>query len=109
MSAGAPGGPAGTGLARERTRLAWRRTALAAAVVAVLTARLAAVAGGALDALAVAAALGGWVAVVALAHRRGRQVSRARPAPAGRLLALCTLAAVAYALLGVFLVVTKSH
>ncbi len=35
MSAGAPGGPAGTGLARERTRLAWRRTALAAAVVAV--------------------------------------------------------------------------
>jgi uncharacterized membrane protein YidH (DUF202 family) len=109
MSAAVPAGPVETGLARERTRLAWRRTALGAAVVALLTARLAADAGGALDVLAIAAALGGWVAVVALAHRRGRQVSRARPAPAGRLLVLCALATVAYALLGVCMVVTKSH
>jgi hypothetical protein len=93
-----------TGLPAERTRLAWRRTALAGTVVALLAARLAAVrvpgpAGLALTALAVS----GWLGVLAVAFRRLRAMGPGRPAPVGRVLGLATLT-VGYAALGTVLV-----
>jgi len=84
----------------ERTRLAWRRTLLAAATVAVLAARMAAVNG---DAILVAVAVAGWAALVGLAARR----IRARPAAAGRALPLLALATAGYAGLGAILVLTS--
>ncbi|MGK5500267.1 DUF202 domain-containing protein [Streptomyces sp. URMC 125] len=90
------GGPARDPAAQpERTRLAWRRTVLASAVVAVLAARRAA--HGAGDAVwwaAVSAAA--WVALAASAARRSRELAVPRPVPLGVSGALsaviCTLA-----------------
>ncbi|MFJ9433040.1 DUF202 domain-containing protein [Streptomyces sp. NPDC101490] len=70
------------GLQPERTRLAWRRTTLSCTVVAVLAVRLGVrdgttplgVAGFALSALV-------WIAFLAVAHRRIRSLSAARPDP----------------------------
>jgi len=86
-----------SGLARERTRLAWLRTLLVAAGVAILAARMAATRG---DPLVVALALGGWAALFAVAFRRYRS-RRAGPGPA---LPLFALFAVGYAVLGTLLV-----
>ncbi len=97
-------GPAPAGLARERTRLAWRRTALAGAVVALLAARLAGVTGGVAGVLPACVTTLAWAALVALAHRRGAQVARGAPAPPGRLVALCGLATVTYAVVGILVV-----
>ncbi|MER8234450.1 DUF202 domain-containing protein [Streptomyces sp. NPDC094049] len=70
------------GLQPERTRLAWRRTTLSCTVVAVLAVKLGVqdgttplgVAGFALSALV-------WIAFLAVAHRRIRSLSAARPDP----------------------------
>ncbi|MFR9725181.1 DUF202 domain-containing protein [Streptomyces sp. MS19] len=75
MTGGAP-----PGAQRERTRLAWRRTTLAFAVVLVLAAREGARTGRGWVAVAVAAAL--WVAFLALAHRRLLALSGTGPPPA---------------------------
>ncbi|ALO07278.1 hypothetical protein AQF52_1682 [Streptomyces venezuelae] len=85
------------GLQPERTRLAWRRTTLSWTVVAVLAVKLAlhddTTATG-LTALALSALV--WVGFLAVAHRRIRSLSTARPRPLshrGALLAAgCTIA-----------------
>ncbi|MFH9724925.1 DUF202 domain-containing protein [Streptomyces sp. NPDC017254] len=85
------------GLQPERTRLAWRRTTLSCTVVAVLAVKLAVsddftavgVTGLALSALV-------WIGFLAVAHRRIRSLSTARPGPLSHrgalLAALCTIA-----------------
>ncbi|MGK5519957.1 DUF202 domain-containing protein [Micromonospora sp. URMC 107] len=92
------------GLQPERTRLAWRRTALALTVIIVLTVRLALTgppAGRTLGALVAGAAVLGWVAALAVCWRRATGVS---PSPGyGRSLPLVALAAAGFALLGTLL------
>jgi len=88
------------GLAPERTWLAWWRTLLVAAGVAVLTARMAATAHAP---LVIAAALAGWSGLFAVAYRRYR-LRRAAPGPALPLMALFT---VGYAALGAVLVLIR--
>ena len=57
--------------ARERTRLAWRRTVLAMTVVAILGARLALIrTSPAFAALFVSVTVAAWLTFVALARRR---------------------------------------
>lgn len=91
------------GVPFERTKLAWRRTILAATAVGVLAVRMAADGGP----LLVAAALAGWVALVALSFGRVRVMAPSRPATAGRALPLFALATMGYAGFGVILVLTR--
>ncbi|MFC0508403.1 DUF202 domain-containing protein [Micromonospora costi] len=102
-AAGADGGPPprDPGLQPERTRLAWRRTALAVTVVTVLAVRLA-VSGGPFGALVAGLAVLAWGAVLAICWRRG---TGSGPAPSGgRSLPLAALGGASLALLGVLLV-----
>lgn len=68
------------GLQPERTRLAWRRTTLTGAVVAVLAAK-SALHGGPSTVGVLAAALCAvlWLGLLALAHRRIAALAAARP------------------------------
>ncbi|MGN9765884.1 DUF202 domain-containing protein [Micromonospora sp. SD12] len=92
------------GLQPERTRLAWRRTALALTVIMVLTVRLALTgppAGGAFGALVAGAAVLGWGAALTVCWRRATGTG---PAPGyGRSLPLIALATAGFALLGTLL------
>jgi hypothetical protein len=92
------------GLQPERTRLAWRRTALTVVVVALLAARLAVVRGAPL-AIAGAALL--WLAVLAVSHHRITAMSvpgeKRGPTRSPTLLALAILG---YAVLGAILVLS---
>ncbi|MDT0532878.1 DUF202 domain-containing protein [Micromonospora sp. DSM 115977] len=92
------------GLQPERTRLAWRRTALALTVIMVLTVRLALTgpaAGGTLGALVAGAAVLGWGAALAVCWRRATGTG---PLPGyGRSLPLVALATAGFALLGTLL------
>ncbi|MEV6815160.1 DUF202 domain-containing protein [Micromonospora sp. NPDC051296] len=97
--AGAP--PRDPGLQPERTRLAWRRTALTVTVVAMLTIRLALAGGRAGAPLAVLAILG-WAATVALCWRRA--TGTGVPGTGGRTLAMVSLCATGFALIGILLV-----
>lgn len=73
------------GASAERTRLAWRRTALSAAAVALLFARPAFnPAEGAFTWLAAALAMAGWALLVGLAYHRARGLVVHPPRP-GRL------------------------
>ncbi|WP_433531832.1 DUF202 domain-containing protein [Micromonospora sp. CA-263727] len=89
------------GLQPERTRLAWRRTALALTVVAMLTVRLALTGGPSGAPLALLAVLG-WAATVTLFWRRG--TGGGRPGAGGRTLAVVGLGASGFALIGIVLV-----
>ncbi|PZG22858.1 hypothetical protein C1I95_04500 [Micromonospora craterilacus] len=89
------------GLQPERTRLAWRRTALTVTVVAMLTVRLALAGGRAGAALAVLAVLG-WGVTVTLCWRRA--TGSGVPGTGGRTLALVSLCAIGFALIGILLV-----
>ncbi|MFC4021426.1 DUF202 domain-containing protein [Micromonospora sp. GCM10011542] len=89
------------GLQPERTRLAWRRTALALTVVAVLTVRLA-LPGDPAGALIGAAAVLLWGAVLGLCWRRATGTGVARSG--GPVLPLVALGAAGFAVLGVLLV-----
>jgi len=93
------------GLQPERTRLAWRRTVLATGVVAVLLLRMALQLGPAGLGPA-AAALAGWAACAAIAHRRGGRTGR-EPGAAGWGPAALAAIAAGYAALGVALVSTS--
>ncbi|GAA1627608.1 DUF202 domain-containing protein [Catellatospora bangladeshensis] len=98
-------GAADPGAQPERTRLAWRRTVLAATACALLLFRLAFERG--LDpAGAVGLALGllCWLAMLTLAHRRIKEMARPRPAGVARLLAAVAVSCIAVALLGVLLI-----
>jgi uncharacterized membrane protein YidH (DUF202 family) len=92
------------GLQPERTRLAWRRTALALTVIMVLTVRLALTgppAGETLGALVAGVAVLGWGAALAVCWRRATAVGPTLGY--GRALPLVALAAAGYALLGTLL------
>ncbi|WP_286258117.1 DUF202 domain-containing protein [Streptomyces graminofaciens] len=98
--------PRDPGLQPERTRLAWRRTTLTGAVVAVLATK-SALHGGptapAVLAAAVCAAL--WLAFLGLAHRRIRALTTPPPpALAPRIATTAALCTVALAVCGAALV-----
>nr|WP_240947668.1 DUF202 domain-containing protein [Planosporangium mesophilum] len=88
----------------ERTRLSWRRTALAATVVSILAVRLAVgyrlTARGALGTAGVAAL---WLVVVAVTQRRINALAAPRRVDAGRSPAALAAAVLGYALLGMLL------
>ncbi|MFF5171387.1 DUF202 domain-containing protein [Micromonospora sp. NPDC000089] len=94
------------GLQPERTRLAWRRTALALTVVTVLAIRLA-LTGDTHRALLAVAALILWLAALAVSWERatGRDPLRA----GSRAMPVVALAAAAMALLAVPLVLHAPH
>ncbi|XVU24435.1 DUF202 domain-containing protein [Actinoplanes sp. CA-054009] len=89
------------GAAAERTRLAWRRTALSAAAVALLSLRPAIThpthAG---RWVATALIFAGWAVMVGIAYRRVRGLTAYPPKPARRTIPAYALLALAFALLG---------
>jgi uncharacterized membrane protein YidH (DUF202 family) len=96
------------GAAAERTRLAWRRTALAGTVVALLTVRLATHdRWHALDAVVIALAALVWLAQMWLIQRRIQAMEEREPATIGRTLTVTALIAVVFTLLGLVLVITR--
>jgi hypothetical protein len=105
--AGAPRGAA-SGSSADRTRLAWRRTALATTAIALLTVRLAVRDGmSAWTGLGIAAAALGWLATVWLAQRRIREMARRLPGHVGRTLPAIALVTVGFAALGIALVAIR--
>ena len=96
------------GASAERTRLAWRRTALASTAVVLLTVRLATRDRfTVLGALAIAAALLVWLAQMWLTQRRIHAIERHEPTEVMRALPALSLTAVAFALLAVVLALTR--
>ncbi len=96
------------GASAERTRLAWRRTALASTAVVLLTVRLATRDRfTVLGALAIAAALLVWLAQMWLTQRRIHAIDRHEPTEVMRALPALSLTAIAFALLAVVLVLTR--
>lgn len=92
------------GASAERTRLAWRRTALASTVVVLLTVRLAfrdrfTV----LGALVIASAFLVWLAQMWLTQRRIHAIDRHEPTHVRRALPALSLAVIAFALLSLLL------
>jgi hypothetical protein len=90
----------------ERTRLSWRRTVLAATVVALLAGRLAADRSTPAAILALAAVAAGWLVILAIAGRRVTALAAAEPVPARWAVPLIALTSVGYAGLGVVLLST---
>ncbi|MFC7534420.1 DUF202 domain-containing protein [Actinoplanes sp. GCM10030250] len=89
------------GASAERTRLAWRRTGLSAAVVALLTMRPAFAPGaGPAEWLSAAAAMAGWAAMVALALHRARGLRNRFPVPVPSSIRAYALITAALAVLG---------
>lgn len=88
------------GAARERTRLAWRRTGLSAAAVALLAARPAFADPGPASVLLAAAGMAGWVALVVIAYRRGNGLETHPPRPGGRTIAVYAAVTVSFAVIG---------
>ncbi|HEU4349549.1 MAG TPA: DUF202 domain-containing protein [Actinoplanes sp.] len=89
------------GAAAQRTRLAWRRTGLSAAVVGLLAARPAfRPDAGARFVLLAAAAMIGWAALTGLAYRRARDLDRHPPEPARRIVALYAVITLSFTIIG---------
>jgi uncharacterized membrane protein YidH (DUF202 family) len=75
------------GASAERTRLAWRRTALTTTAVALLTVRVAVRHGyGPLAIVGIAAAAIGWLAQLVVAQHRIKAMDTPRPGNIGRTL-----------------------
>jgi hypothetical protein len=95
-----PDGPPGT--ARVRTRLSWRRTALSATGVMLLTLRAALRLDGTLPrALIIGLGVLGWRGLLALGQSRMVAMSANPPGPAGRTPAAMALGIAGFAVLGV--------
>jgi uncharacterized membrane protein YidH (DUF202 family) len=93
------------GSSAERTRLAWRRTALAITLVALLTIRIAVKDGISVGAgFAIAAATLGWLFAMWLTQRRVHAMAERPPRRIGRTLPAIALVMVGFALLGIALV-----
>jgi uncharacterized membrane protein YidH (DUF202 family) len=89
------------GASAERTRLAWRRTALSATAVALLAVRPAFKPhAGMATILVTAVMMAGWAALVAIAYRRTRGLTVYPPRPGRRAIAAYALITVALALIG---------
>jgi hypothetical protein len=89
----------------ERTRLAWRRTTLAATLTVLLVGRLAFHDGiDSTGALGLSLALLGWIAFMWLTHRRIRAMAHREPAVIGRTLPAVALSIVGLAVIGIALV-----
>jgi uncharacterized membrane protein YidH (DUF202 family) len=89
------------GASAERTRLAWRRTALSATVVGLLAARPAfRPAAGVAAWLVAATAMTAWVALVALGYRRVHGLAQSPPRPGRRAVTAYALITAGLALLG---------
>jgi uncharacterized protein DUF202 len=89
------------GASAERTRLAWRRTALSATAVGLLAARPAFhPAAGWLAWLIAALAMAGWAALVALAYRRAGGLADGPPRRGRRTITAYALITIALAVLG---------
>ena len=89
------------GASAVRTRMAWRRTGLSAAAVALLAVRPAFAPGaGPAEWLAAAASMAGWTALVALAVYRGHDLASRFPGPAPRPIRAYAAVVVAMAILG---------
>jgi uncharacterized membrane protein YidH (DUF202 family) len=89
----------------ERTRLAWRRTALSTTAVALLTVRVAVRDGlSPLGTAGVAAALIGWLAQLVISQRRIDAMDQKKPSGIGRTLPAIGLVIIGYAALGIVLV-----
>jgi len=85
----------------ERTRLAWRRTGLTAAMAGLLAVRPAfAPDAGALSILLAAAAMAAWATMIALALRRGRGLNGQPPRPGRRAIVAYAVFTVGFALIG---------
>jgi hypothetical protein len=99
--------PRDPGRQPERTRLSWRRTALAATVVALLAGRLGLTQPPAAATLTIGAAVTGWLAVLLLAARRITAMTAAEPSAVRWAVPLITLATVGYAGIGVALIAAR--
>jgi uncharacterized membrane protein YidH (DUF202 family) len=88
------------GASAERTRMAWRRTGLSAAAVALLAVRPAfAPHPGVATVLVTAAGMAGWAALMALAYRRARGLEARPPRPGHRTVIAYALITVGFALI----------
>ncbi|GID68115.1 hypothetical protein Acy02nite_59960 [Actinoplanes cyaneus] len=89
------------GASPERTRLAWRRTGMSAAAVALLAARPAFHPGaGPAQWLVAAAAMGGWAALAGLALRRAPGLRIRPPRPAAGTIRAYALITAGFAVIG---------
>ena len=94
-----------SGAQLERTRLAWRRTVLAAAVVTLLAARLVMMnASGPFAPAGLAIIMLAWLGLAGLARRRIRRLSR----PAGYTLPAMVLLVLVYCVLAAVILVLSS-
>ncbi|GAA0508886.1 hypothetical protein Ade02nite_62350 [Paractinoplanes deccanensis] len=89
------------GAAAERTRLAWRRTALSAAAVALLALRPVVTDPTHVGKwIATSLIMVGWAAMVGIAYRRAKGLTSQPPRPARRTVPAFALIALAFAVLG---------
>lgn len=93
-----------TGLAPERTRLAWRRTFLTLTVVAVLAGRLSS---EGRSPLAAAGAMLIWLLALIVTYRRIRALTSSGSGTVGRALPLCAATTIGYAVLGTALLLLR--